>query len=185
MIRHSSSSWATAAEICKLLPVPMLMLDEDDAIIIIPSSALSMSSYARRGSDNDPSSSKTLSSSFLRTMLKPQKCLMIFPPSSHPKNTIHPKSTMLRPLEARWRGYHAASGKRRRQALHRRVETIIWPFAGLKIDHRGEKWPKFQWDHRWNHDEKLYRVVVIVLYDNQQIINFDENGNGSLGKPRL
>ena len=44
-----------------------------------------------------------------------------------------PKSTILRPLEAHWRGYHAGGGKRRRQVSNRRVETIIWPFAGLKI----------------------------------------------------
>ena len=75
---------------------------------------------------------------------------------------IEEKSTMIPLLDAEWGAYHAASGVRPHQALHRRVEMKKWPFDGLKIDRCGEKWPEFRWYHRWNRLDETYRSNVVT-----------------------
>ena len=73
-------------------------------------------------------------------------CEFKLPAKATPKKVPRqwrPKSTILRPFEAQWRGYHAGGGIRRRQAFLRHVETIIWPFWRWKKGRRGKKLPDF------------------------------------------
>ena len=98
-----------------------------------------------------------------------------------------PKSTMIQPFEfeAHWRALSNGTGARRPQAFLRHVAMKNWPFEGRKKGRRGRKWPKFRWRYRWNHDDEIYQLVVALYWrDNQQIINFNENIDDSLGKPR-
>ena len=60
--------------------------------------------------------------------------------------------------------------------------TICRAKKWLKKDHRGEKWPNFQRHHRWNHDEKLYRLVVLLqTWQSTILTKFLTTASASLG----
>ena len=82
-------------------------------------------------------------------------------------------NTTIRSFDAHWRALSNGTNERPRQALPNRVAMINWQFAGLKS---GRLWPAavkndaiFQRRHRWNHDDKGYRLAVYMT-----INNFDE-----------
>ena len=98
-----------------------------------------------------------------------------------------PKPTIIWPLiGAHWRGHHAGSGIRPRQAFPNRLVMKNWPFAGLK---NGSTTSAVK---NWHDDFSMIQrlkppweaLSINGRHDNQQFINFDERNDDSLGKPR-